>query len=166
MIAAVVSEFETFCANVTVDDDVSSIVIEKKLFKENIVTIPNTQDAVGEFVEQFRTRVLQRYIATPKEQGLAEYVLVECMDNAWEHGNEKDPTRDINLLWSISENCLTVSVEDQGDGFLVEIPKAMPPLSNPRGRGLYTLQDIAEELWYNRKGNMVTFKIARGRKKS
>jgi|GEM_PF-1151841 len=164
MIAAVVAACEEHCGNVRLDDDVSIIVIEKELRKENKVTIPNTQCAIGDFVEQFRTRVLQRYIAATKQQDLTEYVLVECLDNAWEHGNRKDLDREIELVWSVSEDRLTVSVEDQGEGFLVEIPKVMPPLSNPRGRGLYTLQDIAEELWYNRKGNKVTFKVALGRK--
>lgn len=164
MIAAVVAACEEHCGKVRLEDDISIIVLEKELLKENKVTIPNTQQDIGDFVEQFRTRILQRYIAAAKQQDLAEYLLVECLDNAWEHGNRKDAEKEIKLVWSVSEDRLTVSVEDQGEGFLVEIPKVMPPLSNPRGRGLYTLQDIAEELWYNHRGNRVTFKVARGRK--
>ena len=162
ILEAVVSACDEHCGSVIPEDDISIILVERELLKENKVTIPSTQTAIGDFIEQFQTRILQRYITDSKQQDLTEYLLVECLDNAWEHGNSKDANKEITLIWSVSKDYLTISVEDQGAGFPAEIPDTMPPISTPRGRGLYSMQDIADELWYNQKGNRVTFKVIRG----
>lgn len=161
MVDTLINEFEKHLGNTQPNDDVSLIVVEKSSSKEHKATIPNTQTAIGEFIEQFRKRVLQNYITTTKQQELAEYVLVECLDNAWEHGNHKEPEKKITVRWSISKHQLTVSIKDQGKGFTVHIPETMPSLGNPRGRGLFTLKDLTEDLSYNHIGNKVTCKIAR-----
>lgn len=162
MTASIIRELEAFCKNTLFEDDVSIIAIEKPALKNNNKTeIPNTLRAIGEFIEHFKKSILQRYINTTKEQELAEYVLVECLDNAWEHGNKKEPERKITITWSVSEEHLIVSVKDQGEGFIPHIPETMPSLKNPRGRGLFTLKDLTEKLSYNSIGNEVTFSINR-----
>jgi phosphoserine phosphatase RsbU/P len=157
MLTSVIDEVKKHAGDVPLNDDISLIILEKQAPKIHTATVANTQQAIGDYLEQFRKRVLQQYIQPKKQQELIEYVLVECFDNAWEHGNKKDPQKQIILTWLLSKGELVVSVEDQGVGFQVLIPKTMPPLDNPRGRGLFTLHDITKNLYFNEKGNKVTF---------
>ncbi|HID70044.1 MAG TPA: fused response regulator/phosphatase, partial [Desulfobacterales bacterium] len=104
MVAAIVRELEKFCGNTQYEDDVSLIALEKSSPKtDNRTSIPNTQHAIGEFIEQFKKRIIKKYILTDKHRDYAEYVLIECLDNAWEHGNKRDPDLSITLIWSVSE---------------------------------------------------------------
>jgi serine/threonine-protein kinase RsbW len=83
--------------------------------------------------------------------------LQEALVNAASHGNGLDPNRQISVRFSIdSRECYWV-IADQGAGF-------SPPLGNQRlsmdhlcdeqecGRGLYILQQVFDQVEWNRKG--------------
>ncbi|NPE28735.1 SpoIIE family protein phosphatase [Methanococcoides sp. SA1] len=159
VITAINDALNEYVGDVPLEDDISLIILEKQGPKTHTLTIANHLHAIGEFLGQFNKRVLRRYIQSKTQRDIAEYVLVECLDNAWEHGNKKNPEKEIFLTWLFSEQKLTISIEDQGAGFQVALPETMPPLDNPRGRGLFTLQDMTADLYFNESGNKVTFII-------
>jgi anti-sigma regulatory factor (Ser/Thr protein kinase) len=129
---------------------------------ENIKTLANTQEAIGEFLEGFKALILNRLFKDTRKKEHIEYVLMEALDNAWEHGNTKDPSRKIIVGWTITLDQLVIFVEDEGTGFRHIQPDTMPSGTNPRGRGLFSMHDLADNISFNTSGNRITLNISRG----
>jgi DNA-binding response OmpR family regulator len=82
----------------------------------------------------------------------------ELLNNALIHGNDLDETKKIFLKIVFDHEKLTLSVEDEGDGFdyknlLTE--SAENPQTLPTKRGLFIVNYLMDELSFNEKGNKV-----------
>jgi DNA-binding response OmpR family regulator len=82
----------------------------------------------------------------------------ELLNNALIHGNDLDETKKIFLKIVFDHEKLTLSVEDEGDGFdyknlLTEF--AENPQTLPTKRGLFIVNYLMDELSFNEKGNKV-----------
>lgn len=122
--------------------------------------IPNTEQAIGEFLEWFKQEIINSYYADDPEnlqRDSAEYVMLEALNNAWEHGNGKDNSKMISLEWSVNGVYLHVSIADEGSGFTPIIPPEAPPLTEARGRGLFSIKDMVASLTFNEQGNQIIF---------
>ena len=87
--------------------------------------------------------------------------LSEAVNNAIMHGNEEDPSKQVVIQTTLSDNkeMLTISVEDEGDGFDPEsIPDPLKDenLMNEGGRGVYLIKQYADELEFSKDGSKVT----------
>lgn len=163
LIGYVISDVIEFCDTATPDDDVTLVIVEKKNFaSESIKTLANTQQAIGEFLENFREIILNRLFKNIQKKEYSEYLLMEALDNAWEHGNKKDASKEIIISWTITLDFLTIFIKDEGEGFRHTIPDTMPPVTNPRGRGLFTMKEFVDTISFNNSGNQITLHIARG----
>ena len=100
------------------------------------------------------------------EAGLGEYsfgvriVLREGLTNAVRHGNKSDPQKLVRFELSIQGDTLTMTIEDQGDGFDWETVKNTfcenedaPPLDH--GRGFPIIDEYFDGYRYNKKGNVL-----------
>lgn len=163
LIEYVISDVIEFCDTVPPDDDITLVIIEKKNFaSEKTKTFANTQQAIGEFLENFRENILNRVFKNIRKKEQVEYVLMEALDNAWEHGNKKDASKKIIVEWTITLDYLTIFVKDEGEGFQYVIPNTMPSGTNSRGRGLFTINEFVDAISFNTKGNQITLHIFRG----
>lgn len=163
LVELIINDVFQFCAPALPDDDITLIIVEKKISPpENRRILANTQQAIGEFLENFRNLILNRLFTSSRKKEHIEYVLMEALDNAWEHGNKKDPSREITVGWTITLDFLIISVKDEGTGFHHTFPDTMPPDTNPRGRGLFTMNDLVDAITFNSSGNQITLHIARG----
>ena len=87
--------------------------------------------------------------------------LSEAVNNAIIHGNEQDPNKQVVIQTSHDKesNLLQVSVEDEGEGF---DPEAIPDplkdenLMNEGGRGVYLIEQYADDLEFTKNGTKVT----------
>ncbi len=100
--------------------------------------------------------VLAAFFTTDYDRDSAEYVMLEVLNNAWEHGNGKDESKMIEIEWWINCSHLTISVADEGAGFTPAIPAEAPPITQPRGRGLFSIHEIVSSLTFSEQGNQVT----------
>jgi serine/threonine-protein kinase RsbW len=89
--------------------------------------------------------------------------IMEAVNNAIIHGNKSDETKFVDIELLLQNNCLQVTVEDQGKGFK---PNDIPDPTMPEnielinGRGIFLMRNLADEIEFNKKGNSVkmTFK--------
>ena len=85
--------------------------------------------------------------------------LAEALTNAMEHGNGWDPDKKVSVECDISCDQLKVSITDQGPGF--DHQKLCDPtldehLLVERGRGVFLMNTIMDQVYYNQAGNQVT----------
>ncbi|ADK84593.1 response regulator receiver protein [Desulfarculus baarsii DSM 2075] len=85
--------------------------------------------------------------------------LVEAIMNAMEHGNKWDENKKIHLTVTIGADMFKIVIADEGPGF---DPDKLPDPTSPeqllaeRGRGVFLMRAIMDEITYNQRGNEVT----------
>ena len=90
--------------------------------------------------------------------------LSEAATNAIVHGNEEDPSKKVYIESTGNTSTLTITVKDEGPGFdpdELANPLKEENLLNEGGRGVYLIEEYADELTFNKKGNelKMTFKL-------
>jgi len=73
----------------------------------------------------------------------------ECLINALQHGNRRDPCKPIGLSFTLHADHLVVQVRDQGAGFdLASVPNPLDDahLLKTSGRGLFLARCFMDEL--------------------
>ena len=93
--------------------------------------------------------------------------LHEAMSNAFRHGHAKlPPTVPVSVWYQVSDDLVTLAVEDQGPGF---DPKAVPDptleenLERGSGRGLLLIRAYMASAEYNQKGNRLQMVFSRAK---
>ena len=118
-------------------------------------TLPATLEALEAFVEEFRSVYGHwRHATAPFA---AELLMREALVNAVEHGCRREPGRLVRCTARLRERRLTISVEDEGQGFdwRAQWNRPRNPLASS-GRGLDILREWATRVRFNQKGNAVT----------
>lgn len=94
--------------------------------------------------------------------------LSEAVNNAIIHGNEENPDKQVIVLskWDEDNQILKISVEDEGMGFN---PKELPDplkeenLLNEGGRGVYLIEQYADDIQFSKSGTKVTITFKLGK---
>lgn len=82
----------------------------------------------------------------------------EAVRNAMEHGNKFDPTKKVYLEAVAKAGSIEVCVEDEGSGFDVEgvpDPTSEESLESERGRGIFLIRCLADNLSFEERGRRV-----------
>ncbi len=116
---------------------------------------------IEKYVKRFKDSVFCGFYKEEIKRDMAEYILYEMLNNAYEHGNKKIGKKEITVEWDIEGEILTLSVMDEGDGFIPRIPDLPPPIWQPRGRGLWSIREDAQTLSFNKKANKITVTLAK-----
>ncbi|HZV04460.1 MAG TPA: ATP-binding protein [Gemmataceae bacterium] len=94
-----------------------------------------------------------------KETFAVRLALEEALVNAIKHGHQSDPSKEVQLRYHHTPECLLIEIEDQGPGFKPEgVPDPFTPenLERPCGRGLLLMQRYMTWVRFNDAGNRVT----------
>ncbi|MBN2383446.1 response regulator [bacterium] len=88
--------------------------------------------------------------------------LDELLMNAYIHGHSEDISKMITLETRFSHETLSISIKDQGPGFdhreFLEEIRSLQPVTLKK-KGLFIIQNIVEELFFNESGNEVTIRF-------
>lgn len=94
--------------------------------------------------------------------------LSEAVNNAIVHGNKENPEKKVTVMsrFDPENGILTISVEDEGDGFNPnDIPDPLKEenLLNEGGRGVYLIEQYADDLQFSKGGTKatITFQLNR-----
>lgn len=85
--------------------------------------------------------------------------LVEALTNAIEHGNQREADKMIRVDASLKSDTLEVTITDEGPGFDHKNqadPTKEENLLSERGRGIFLMRSIMDDIHYNEAGNAVT----------
>ena len=80
-----------------------------------------------------------------------QLALEECIVNAIKHGNNLDPTKQVQVHCDERPHELEFRVSDEGPGFDVEClpdPTAPDRLALPGGRGVFFIMQVADDAHY------------------
>ena len=76
--------------------------------------------------------------------------IIEACTNAMEHGNKLDEEIEIEIIFEVGEEMVTVTVLDTGLGFDFENWEPSEELMRPRGRGILIMREFTDELEFGR----------------
>lgn len=104
----------------------------------------------------------QDYLAARlDDEDLAYRVLLlatEAVTNAIEHGNQLDASKQVRMSLRVLPGQVELSVEDEGGGFdpaSVENPLRDENLLEDSGRGIFLIEQMADEVYYEHEGRRV-----------
>jgi serine/threonine-protein kinase RsbW len=87
-----------------------------------------------------------------------QMAIEEAVVNAIEHGNRRDASKQVHVLFHVFHDRAEMTITDQGDGFdhrNVADPTEEERLDKPRGRGVMLIRELMCEAKYNDRGNSV-----------
>lgn len=85
-----------------------------------------------------------------------QMAIEEAVVNAIEHGNKRDATKQVHIVFVVDAQSAEMTITDQGDGFdhqNVADPTEEERLDQPRGRGVLLIRELMTQAQYNQKGN-------------
>jgi len=132
---------------------------------ENSLTLilPSNFDSIEQVVQEVET-FFAPYCSDDLLYKL-QLLASEAVTNGIEHGNNYDEAKNVTVVFLVSENQTVVSVEDQGTGFdrsTVSNPTEVDHLLDSGGRGLFLMEEMADEVAYDLDGRRVTITLLRG----
>jgi serine/threonine-protein kinase RsbW len=119
--------------------------------------LPSSLDYVTGAANQL-TELLVRFGIVSVDEINIKIALVEALTNAMEHGHGFNPALRVKVEARIDERMGEIRINDSGKGFNhKELPDPTAPenLYKPRGRGIYMMFRLMDEVHFSRKGNSV-----------
>ena len=136
--------------------DVCGVIWETMAYIEQFeVWIPN-DTAEGHEVQERIVGLLEQHGWAMRDAFAVRLSLEEALVNAIKHGNRMDPTKQVYIACKFSGDEVSVTIEDQGDGFkMIEVPDPTDDdnLDKPGGRGIMLIRSFMTTVEYNDKGN-------------
>lgn len=135
--------------------DIGAIVMNKKLTLdskiENISIIEKTIDEIS-----------SEYGLSSELYGNVLVSVIEVSTNAILHGNKLDAKKKVTVDIAIENNVLEFTVQDEGPGFdFTNVPDPTLPenIEKPHGRGIFLMNNLADEVSFKNNGSTTTLKF-------
>ena len=87
-----------------------------------------------------------------------EVVLAEAIANAIVRGNRQDPDKSVHVSVRLRAPDIRIDVTDEGDGFdPAAVPEPVTPrqILEERGRGIFLIRHLADQVVFNERGNSI-----------
>ena len=83
---------------------------------------------------------------------------LEAANNAITHGNKLDENKHVEIVFSMEEDRILLTVKDEGPGFdYKNIPDPTSPenIENMSGRGVYLMSKLSDEIEFENNGSFI-----------
>jgi len=127
--------------------------------KQLVFELPNDLRCIQKTVDFVVSRCSSCDVVARKLRLNFRVSLVEALSNAMIYGNGRDPSKQVLVEVFLQGGSVTVRVTDEGPGFDPgEVPDPTVPtqLLEDRGRGLFLMRELMDEVRFNDCGNSVT----------
>ena len=127
--------------------------------KQLVFELPNDLRCIQETVDFVVSRCSACDVVARKLRLNFRVSLVEALSNAMIYGNRRDPSKRVLVEVFLQGGSVTARVTDEGPGFDpggVPDPTIPAQLLEGRGRGLFLMRELMDEVRFNDCGNSVT----------
>lgn len=121
------------------------------------LAIPSDFEAVGQ-VEVLVDKVCNQLGVNEDFYGNVLIAVTEAVNNAIEHGNQKNASTEVNLAVGDNPNEFCFNVKDYGRGFEynnLPDPTAPENILKENGRGIFLMKNLADEVEFEDSGRSV-----------
>ena len=121
------------------------------------IVVESRPSAIGKFCRQILSK-LQGNSFSEDDIFAIHLALEEAFINAITHGNKMDPSKEVQIDYSVGSDRFEISITDQGEGFnpqQVPDPRLGENLYKPNGRGLLLINSYMDVVKYNERGNRI-----------
>lgn len=128
---------------------------------KNKYKFPASKETVSK-IERLIDEIHQKYDIGNEKYGKISLAVIEAVENGIIHGNKLDPKSYLQLSYRINDREVGFVIRDQGAGFdhsAVEDPTAIKMKVKEKGRGIYIMKILADEISFNNIGNEVELKF-------
>jgi len=134
--------------------------MSRQIFRLKLKSTYEESEKVPDFVDDIQ----KKCNLDDELSGNLMLLLSEAVTNAIEHGNELDPTKIAEVEIEISDSKIVATVKDEGIGFQPseqDNPLAEENLMKDRGRGVFLLKELSDEMDYLEGGTRLRFVLKR-----
>jgi anti-sigma regulatory factor (Ser/Thr protein kinase) len=127
--------------------------------RQLVFELPNDLRCIQETVDFVVSRCSTCEAVSQKLRLNFRVGLVEALSNAMIYGNGRDPSKRVLVEVFLQGGSVSARVTDEGSGFdprAVPDPTAPTHLLEDRGRGLFLMREMMDEVRFNDSGNSVT----------
>ena len=113
-------------------------------------------------VESFMCSYLHDHDFPDSQMGFIVLTVCESVTNAITHGNHEDIEKFVDIRVDCFDNELSIEIEDEGTGFNVHIvpdPTENNNIKNERGRGIFIIKNLADQVEFQNNGSLVKIKF-------
>lgn len=110
-------------------------------------------------VENFIDSFAGYFNLQPKVMGKISLSIIEAVNNAILSGNKRQPDKRVNITAEKINQQFRVTVSDEGEGFdysIIPDPTLPGNIDKDKGRGLYLMKTLSDELIFENNGSEVT----------
>ena len=121
------------------------------------IEIPSLIDNVR-IVESFIDNVREKFNLNDDVYGNIMIAVTESVSNAIVHGNKGEKGKNVHLQMQMSEEQISFSIRDEGEGFnYLSLPDPTSPenLEKAGGRGIFLMRHLADEVHFREDGRCV-----------
>ncbi len=109
--------------------------------------IKSTFELVAATVDQITALLQEKYQLDKAVIFRISFMLREIINNAVEHGNQFDEEKFIHIIVEVDENNMNFKVQDQGNGFTLQILEQVPDhYLRVRNRGIFLIKEFGFEI--------------------
>jgi serine/threonine-protein kinase RsbW len=123
------------------------------------LVIKSRQEDISK-VESFVEDILKQNNVSEENYGNILISVIEGVNNAINHGNKADESKEVELSYHISDNKKNIifKIKDEGNGFdynNLPDPTAPENIENLGGRGVFLMKQLADMVIFENNGAIV-----------
>jgi len=126
--------------------------------------VPSDVSFVEEAVELVARHVEASFVDRRTVRFNVRVALSEALANAILYGNGEDASKGVSVHVLFGRNTVQIEVTDEGGGFdYCLLPDPVLPFARmlPRGRGIYIIRELVDEVRFNALGNSICMILRR-----
>lgn len=142
----------------------SEMTVSSGLVAQVSLRIPSEVVWIEEAVELVARHCLAGHHCSSRFNFRLRVSLSEALANAILCGNGEDPAKAVDVRAECMADEVRLHITDEGCGFNPEsIPEAVQPtdLENARGRGLFLIRNLMDQVRFNEQGNSICMTLRR-----
>lgn len=127
-------------------------------------TMPSDVGCIEHAVNLVARHCLAGVPATARLRFRLQVAVAEALANAVVQGNREDPGKVVRVEAELGAEAIVIRVTDEGEGFdPAHVPEPIAPdqLASTRGRGLFLIRKLVDDVRFNERGTSICMTLSR-----